>query len=328
MEKTKKIIATILGGVIITTLALGSMAFISYVNVKASDEGTEPQGFDPQGGKGGPRGNHADEQKYLVEALGITEDELDAAQQEATAAAIQAAIDQGLITQEQADEMLSSDKGFRWFGFGGRGRPGESQTENTIDYDAYLAEALGITLDDLKAAREQARELMQAAAVENGDITQEQLDLMEVNQALRDYINPRALQVEALGISEEELKVYREAGTSWEDILAAVGMAEESYQEAYQAAYEAAIAKAVSDGVITQEQADLYLANLEKGMPGMGGMHRGGMGQPPDQNSADQNASGAPPAHSRGGGPGGPGGFGRPGGEGNPYPVPTEAPES
>lgn len=275
--------------------------------------------------------------KYLAEALGITEDELTAAQEVAAEAVLKAAVDQGLITQEQADEMLESDKGFRGFGFGGRGRPGEAQSENPIDYDAYLAEALGITEDALKTARQEARELMLAAAVANGDISQEQFNSMEVNQALRDTINYQALQAEALGITEDELKAYRDERKSWEDILTAVGMTEDEYQEALQAAHEAALAKAVSDGVITQEQADLYLENYDKGMPGMGGPGKGEQGQPPARNGGDQSASGTPPAPGQGGGPGvggpggrpgRPGGFGGAGGNENPLPTPTATPES
>lgn len=336
MIDTKKVITLILGGVVIAAVALGSMSLVSTLDVKAADEGTEePQTSNPPDRKGGFRGNPGEDNQYLAEALGITEEELSAAQEEATEAAIAAAVEQGLITQEQADEMLNSDRGFRGFGFGGRGRPGESESEATIDYDALLAEALGITEDELKAARQEARELMMQAAVANGDITQEQLDLMDVNQALRDYINPQALQVEALGITEDELKAYRDAGTSWEDILSAVGMTEDEYKEALKAAYEAVIAQAVSDGVITQEQADLYLANYDggMGMPGMGGPGGGRQGQPPDQISSDPSASGTPPAPGQGGGPGhggpgGPGGFGGPGGNGSPNATPTAESES
>ncbi len=333
MEKSKNKIKKILGGMIITAMALGAMAFVFTTNVNAEDEGTTPtpQSFNPQEGKGGFPGNPADDQKYLADALGITEEALQAAQQEATKAAIQEAVDQGIITQEQADEMLSNEKGFPGFGFGGRGRPGESQSENTIDYDSFLAEALGITVDELNTAREEAREALQADAIANGDITQEQVDLMEIRQSLSAYLDPNALQAEALGITSDELKAYRDEGKTMEDILTTVGMTAEAYQEALQSAYETALAKAVSDGVITQEQADLYLANNDKGMPGMGfGPGQGGQGAPPDQNSTDQSASGTPtPGQGGPGGPGGfggqggPGGFGRPGGNGSPRPTPT-----
>jgi len=343
MSKINNKFAIMIGGVIIAALTLGSLAFVYTNNAKAAEDGTTPtpQANNPPDGKGSPRGNPTDENKYLAEVLGITEDELTAAQQEATEAAIQAAVDQGLITQEQADEMLNNDKGFPGFGFFGRGRPGETQSENTIDYDALLAKALGITTDELKTAREEARETMLADEVANGDISQEEVDLMSIRQAVASYINRDELQAEALGITTDELKTYREARTSMEDILTAVGLTEEEYQAALKAAYEAALAKAVSDGAITQEQADLYLANYDKGMPGMSGPGQGGQGQPPAQNSDSQSASGTPQAPGQGspggpgGGPGGPGGghggaggFGGPGGNGSPFPTPTATPAS
>ncbi len=336
MSKLKNKFAIMIGGVIVAALTLGSLAFVYTSHAKAADDGTTPtpQGFNPQDGKSGFRGNPTDDQKYLAAVLGITEEELTAAQQEATKAAIQEAVDQGIMTQEQADEMLNNDKGFRGFGFFGRGRPGETQTEDTIDYDALLADALGISTDTLKAAREEAQENRLADAVANGDITQEEVDLMKIRQAVASYTNPEEMQAEALGITTDALKAYRDEGKSWEDILSAVGLTEEEYQEALKTAYETVLAKAVSDGAITQEQADLYLANNDKGMPGMGGPGQGRQGQPPAQNRNPQSAAGTPPAPGQGGGPGGPGGFGRPGGfggpggMGNPGPTPTATPES
>ena len=64
----------------------------------------------------------SDMQALLAEALGISVEELEAAQQAAFEAAIAAAVDEGRITQEQADQMLEGD-GFPGRGFGhGRGR--------------------------------------------------------------------------------------------------------------------------------------------------------------------------------------------------------------
>lgn len=204
-----------------------------------------------------------------------------------------------------------------------RGNPGNEQK--------YLAEALGISEDELKAAQEEARKAMLADAVANGDITQEQVDLMEIRQTLSSYLDPRALQINALGITEDELKAYQDEHKSMEDILSEVGMTAEEYQEALQAAFESAVAQAVTDGVITQEQADLFLENFDQRLPGMGKPDRG---QPPAQSGNDQSPSGTPPAPGQGGGPGmgGPGGFGNPGWFGNPgedeNPQPTATPSS
>jgi len=341
MEKIKRHIKLILSGVIFTVVALGMVAFCFTSNGKAATQATDVQTTEEPPVKGGFPRNPGNDQKYLAAALGITEEELQAAQQEAMKAEIQDAVEQGLITQEQADEMLENGRGFHGFGFGKRGDNGENTSEEPTDPDSYLAEALGITVEELKAAREEARQAMLEEAIANGEITQEQVDLMEIRQSLSSYLNPMALQAEALGITEDELKAYRDERKSMEDILTAAGLTTEEYQEALQTAYEAAIAQAVSDGVITQEQADLFLANNEKGMPGLGfGPGRGG---PPSQNSDDANASSTPvpgqepPAGIDGFGPGGGnGGFGPGGGPGgfgpgpfgereNPNPTPTES---
>ena len=64
----------------------------------------------------------SDMQALLAEALGISVEELEAAQQTAFEAYIAAAFDEGRITQEQADQILEAD-GYPGRGFGhGRGR--------------------------------------------------------------------------------------------------------------------------------------------------------------------------------------------------------------
>jgi hypothetical protein len=64
----------------------------------------------------------SDMQALLAEELGISVEELEAAQQAAFEAAVAIAVDEGKITQEQADQILEGD-GFHGRGFGpGRGR--------------------------------------------------------------------------------------------------------------------------------------------------------------------------------------------------------------
>jgi hypothetical protein len=118
--------------------------------------------------------------EYLAEALGITTDELTAAYQEVQDAAIQQALDEGLITEAQAEQLKDgTGRGgmllFRWSGA-------------DTDYKALLADALGITTGQLDAAQQEAADARLAQAVEDGRITQEQADLMQAQQALRQYI--------------------------------------------------------------------------------------------------------------------------------------------
>jgi hypothetical protein len=162
-----------------------------------------------------PLGNY---EEALAEALGITVEELQAAHEKAFAAAIEDALDEGAITQEQADNLLSADRlGHRGHrGFGG-------------DMNEYLAEALGISVAELEAAQAKARDTMMAEAIEAGTITQEQADLMNARGAISAYV-----------------------------------------QEAMTKAYGEAVEQALADGVITQAQADLLLENGTMGFRGPG----------------------------------------------------------
>ncbi len=198
----------------------------------------------PTAHRGGPMGGGASD-TYLAEALGITADELQTAQQAANEAAIDQALAQGLITQAQADALKASSD---TFGRGGRGFHGFlGADDSAIDMDALLAEALGITTDELAAARVEAQDLALAAAVEAGSITQEQADQMKAEQALKTYLDEQGLQDQVRSL------------------------------------YENLVNQAVQAGVLTQEQADTLLSNQRSfgGMRGFDGFHgRGGMRMP------------------------------------------------
>ncbi len=166
-----------------------------------------------------------------------TTDELTTAYQTANEAALVKAVDAGLITQAQADELRSRGQAFP---FGGRG--GGWFDQSGIDFEALLADALGISVDDLQAAYATAYNTRIDQAVTDGNLTQEQADLMKGQYALSHS---------------------------------------ESFQTALQSAYEAAVQQAVSDGVITQAQADLILQNQTngKGFPGFFGPGGGDFGR-------------------------------------------------
>ena len=170
-------------------------------------------------------------QEDLANALGITVDELTAARQKANEAAIDQALEKGLITQAQADQLKQKGNAFpfagRWNGW---------MSQNGIDYEALLAEALGITPEKLQEAETQAFNARIDQAVTDGKLTQEQADLMKGSRAL---------------------------------------YASESFRTAMQSAFEAAVKAAVSSGVITQAQADLILQQATNRFDGMGGLGPG-----------------------------------------------------
>ena len=130
----------------------------------------------------------ANHNQDLADALGITLDELEAAQQEVFEATLAQAVADGKITQERADQikdrfgMARFARGMigRFSNFGHFG-------DDNIDGDALLADALGITVDKLEAARETARDAALARIVEDGKLSQEQVERMTAMRALMNY---------------------------------------------------------------------------------------------------------------------------------------------
>ncbi len=193
----------------------------------------------------------------LAQALGISTGELEAAMQKAKEAGLKQAVEQGLITQAQADELLSTDRAHPFMG-----RWVNWLSRKGIDFEALLADALGISPDELQAARLKAQEIALDQAVQDGKISEEQANLMKARRAL---------------------------------------FADSAFRSAMKSAFEEAVKSAVERGVITQEQADLILAKLSAvgedfqgmplpgfgGFPGRGGRHGGpglfggGLGVPP-----------------------------------------------
>ena len=153
---------------------------------------------------------------------------------------------------------VSANGGGGWW-FGNRG-----------DQESLLADELGVTVDELEAAREAARTRSLDQALADGQITQEQYDQVQLHQSLQPYLDHDALVAAALGISVDKL-----GEQSLGDWLDELGLDRETYQTNLQAARDAAIQRAVEDGVITQEQADTLGDTL---MLGGRGARVGGMG--------------------------------------------------
>jgi hypothetical protein len=152
--------------------------------------------------------------------------------------------------------------------FGMRGAsPAQSETD--------MAEALGTTVDKLRAAQDKVFSDQLAAAVKDGRLTQERADLMIAGQKLARSIDPQAMMAQTLGVSAEELQKAQADGKSLNDLVEAKGLDRTEMKAAMQAAHEAAIAKAVKDGVITQAQADQLKDSQGGKMRHFGGM--GGM---------------------------------------------------
>lgn len=241
MRNAKKWMAVAGLGLVVVILAIAALPAAAAVG----------QPVPVQRGGGWPGGGASDQ--ALADALGITLAELQAAEQKAYETGIQQALDKGLITQAQADALLE-----RSGAFGRLHMPWGFFGAEEIDSEALLADALGITAADLQSARLEAHDAAIQQAVTDGQITQEQADLMKAQQAFRTYLD------------------------------------QQGFQDRLRALYEDAVQQAVQAGVLTQAQADAILSNWDtfggfghhkfggmegfRGRGGMGGFHgRGGM---------------------------------------------------
>ncbi len=223
----------IIVSLLVLALSLGAMAFTPS---PVADPGSE-------GGRG--RGGFNDN-TYLADALGITEEELQAAFEEA-----------------------------------------RSNADPNSDFNEALAAALGISVDALETARDAAL----AQALADGQITQEEYDQIQARQALKDYIDREATIAEALGITLTELQAAQDAGQHIPDLLDELGIDHEEFQANLRAAHEAALAQAVADGAITQEQADQI---SQDGFGGRGGPGSRGPGGPGKGGQGGQNGPQGP----------------------------------
>jgi len=79
----------------------------------------------------------------------------------------------------------------------------------------------------------------------------------EVHELLNELIDHDALLAETLGLTVDELAAARESGTRLDELVDSLGLDLTTVQETLEAARRAAIEQAVTDGLLTDEQADL-----------------------------------------------------------------------
>jgi len=232
MSKRKILTVSIIGALVVA-VAFGAVA---YSSARAAGITSTAAAVVADLQERGGRDIEGVSDEDLAEALGITVDELTAAREEAKAAVLEQAVADGLITQAQADAITNRDGSFPF----ARHLAGFLDA-NGVDYQTYLAEVLGITVEELQTACSEAFIANINQAVTDGTITQERADL----------------------------------------ILGRYSLAQDgTFQSAMQSAFEAGVNAAVERGVITQAQADQILANQGNvWMRSFGGRphgHRGG----------------------------------------------------
>lgn len=239
-----KMVPILTSGALVAVTALGLLFFSAYAQEPTPEPEAEisPDTQDLPWFKGSRGHLWGASSEDLAAALGISEDELDTVYEGAVSAAIDQAVEAGLITEAQADEIREERMVFPfgrfWSGW---------LADNGIDFQVLLAGELGISVEELQAAYQQAYNARIDKAVASGDLTDEQADLLKGEHAL--YNNP-------------------------------------GFQESMSSAFASAVNQAVEDGLITQSQADQILENMEgRSFPGFGGgrsFHRGRHGPSSD----------------------------------------------
>ena len=230
----------------------------------------------------------------LAEALKISVEELESAQQAAFETSITSAVEEGKITQEQADQILERNGSFkRGFGMRGPGMRGlgHGGLGNGNNYSSLLAEELGITVEELQAAHQAANGAALEQLVDEGILSEEQAENAKATAALGAYLDRASLTAEALGMSGEALEAAVEAGKSLPEILDDRGTDRATFRGNLAAARQAAIDQAVAEGAITQDQADQLQSGARPGFGpgrgfGSGGGHVGGAPKAPQENTS------------------------------------------
>jgi polyhydroxyalkanoate synthesis regulator phasin len=156
-------------------------------------------------------------------------------------------------------------------------------------YQEALAEKLGVSVEELQAAQEGAREQVIDDAVASGRITEEQAERLrnaEFGDIRRGFAggvrhaigNTFETVAELLGLTTDEVREGLADGKSLNDLAAEQGVS--NLEAQLVAELTADIQAKVADGSITQDQADRMLENLAERVGNLveheGGSHEGG----------------------------------------------------
>jgi len=209
MTKTKTLLIFLLA-------ALGLAAVLGIAAYRVATAATPETSILGHGGAIGFDFKGGYDSESLATALGISVDDLNAAYETATENAINQALEAGLITEKQAEQLR--ENGIARF----NQKRGGLLSDSEIDFEALLADALGISVEKLEEAFQQAYQIRIDQAVADGKLTEAEAELIKGRQAL---------------------------------------FSNDAFLSSMQAAFEAAVQQAVENGVITQSQADQILSS-------------------------------------------------------------------
>jgi polyhydroxyalkanoate synthesis regulator phasin len=155
-------------------------------------------------------------------------------------------------------------------------------------FEELLAQKLGITVEQLRAAQTAARDDLLAEAVAAGRLTAEQAEQIKSRQGtfggmmrgvgpglhMRGagggvHLNLHEIVATTLGITPEQLREEMSQGKSLAQIVTEKGISRDNVKAAIVTAHTTAINQAVANGRLTQEQADRMLQTLESRIDAM-----------------------------------------------------------
>lgn len=146
-------------------------------------------------------------------------------------------------------------------------------------FEARMAEALRVSVEQLRAAREQAVDSGIQQAVDEGELAPKQAERMQTWRKLQPYLKPEILAAQALDMTPEQLQAALDQGKSLWDLARERQVDFAAGRERFLAAGRAAVQQAVADGAISQAQADEFVRTAgQRGGPGGFFGWRGGFG--------------------------------------------------
>ena len=143
----------------------------------------------------------------------------------------------------------------RGFGMGWRGGFGRHGGHRS-EMDAELAAVLGISSEELRAAKDTAITNMIEKAVAEGELAPKEAERMTAARKLRGYVDPISLMAQVLEMTPEDVKAALDAGQTPWDLAAEKNLDFGTARQKLMVAGKATLDQAVADGVITREQAD------------------------------------------------------------------------
>lgn len=158
-----------------------------------------------------------------------------------------------------------------------------AKTGHFQDFLAKFAVNLGVDQDKVVAAFDATKKQMLDEAVQQGRLTQDQADKISARNdkpgwfgGLAGKMNDRKPGLKgvvrigkndmatALGITQDQLKSELQSGKKLPQIIADHGLTTEQFHQKMLDIQKEALSKAVSDGKMTQEQADRLIQKMEQ----------------------------------------------------------------